>query len=188
MKKYIYLWTVLLSPLSSYAINPNVGHLQDGFRGEAVIQGYIVAAPCSIETSSQYQYINYDYISNFSINDIDDKKSTRKSFHIKLNNCISEYDNNNHKGIKIRFFAPQDRYSNAIKLSGPKPGVVLYLYDNNDNLLMPNKLYSISDSYIYFDHKSKESYLKYETELGTSNNEIIPGDYFATIKFNVTYD
>ena len=53
---------------------------------------------------------------------------------------------------------------------------------------MPNKLYSISDSYIYFDHKSKERYLKYETELGTSNNEIIPGDYFATIKFNVTYD
>ncbi|HEM7134005.1 TPA: fimbrial protein [Providencia rettgeri] len=189
MKKYIYLWTTLLfSSIQSYATEPNLGHVQDGLRGETVMQGYIVAAPCSIETDSQYQYINYDYISNFNISEIDDRKITRKPFYIKLNNCISEYDNNNHKGIKIRFFAPQDLYSNAIKLSGPKPGVVLYIYDNNDNLLMPNKLYSISNNYIYFDHKSKESYLKYETELGTSNNEITPGDYFTTIKFNVTYD
>ncbi|MGO2303287.1 MAG: fimbrial protein [Providencia sp.] len=187
MKKHIYLWTAfLLSPLNSYAIEPNVGHVQDGLSGEAVIQGYIVAAPCSIETGSQYQYINYDYISN--INEIENRKITRKPFYIKLNNCISEYDNNNHKGIKIRFFAPQDIESNAIKLSGPQSGVVLYIYDNNNKLLMPNELYSISDNYIYFDHKSKESYLKYETELGTSNNEIVPGDYFATIKFNVTYD
>ncbi|MCG9532551.1 type 1 fimbrial protein, partial [Providencia rettgeri] len=99
-----------------------------------------------------------------------------------------EYDSSNHKGIKIRFFALQDTYTNAIKLSGPKPGVVLYIYDVNNNLLIPNKLYSISNNYVYFDNKSKESFLKYETELGTSNNEITPGDYFTTIKFNVTYD
>ena len=189
MKKYIYLWTtLLLSSINSYAIDSKLGHVQDGLRGEAVIQGYIVATPCSIETDSQYQYINYDYISNYNINEIENRKTTRKPFHIKLNNCISEYDINSYKGIKIRFFAPQDIYSNAVKLSGPKPGIVLYIYDSNDKLLMPNKLYPISDNTIYFDHKSKESYLKYETEISSSNNEITPGDYFTTIKFNVTYE
>ena len=189
MKKNTYLWIALLfNSINSNATSSNLGHIQDGLRGETVMQGYIVAAPCSIETDSQYQYINYDYISNYSINNIEDEKLMRKPFYIKLNNCISEYDSSNHKGIKIRFFAPQDTYSNAIKLSGPKPGVVLYIYDINNNLLMPNKLYPISNNYVYFDKKSKESFLKYETELGVSNNEITPGDYFTTIKFNVTYD
>lgn len=189
MKKNSYLWIALLiNSINAYATSSNLGHIQDGLRGETVMQGYIVAAPCSIETESQYQYVNYDYISEKEISNINNEKLTRKPFYIKLNNCISEYDSSNHKGIKIRFFAPQDIYSNAIKLSGPKPGVILYIYDVKNNLLMPNKLYSISDSYIYFDKKSKNSFLKYETELGSSSNEITPGDYFTTIKFNVTYD
>lgn len=183
-KKYLS-WLILLANCT-YA---SAEYTIDGrIRGEAVMQGYIVAAPCSIETDSQYQYIDYDSVSINSIESGEIKKENKKSFTIKLNNCISEYDQEKRKGIKIQFYAPQDTYSDAIKLSGPKSGVLLYIYDVNNNLLSPNKAYSISDSSVYFDNKTKTSYLKYETEINTFNKEIEPGDYFVTIKFNVSYD
>lgn len=185
MKKIHLIWMVLFFNFSSSYAEYTI---DSGIRGETVMQGYIVAAPCSIETDSQYQYINYDYVSNEKINSSVIKKTTRKPFNIKLNNCISEYDKEKHKGIRIKFHAPQDIYSNAIKLSGPTTGVVLYIYDINNNLLIPNKSYSILDSSIYFDKKTKTNYLKYETEIDTINNDIEPGDYFTTIKFNVSYD
>ncbi|WP_265694510.1 fimbrial protein [Providencia rustigianii] len=158
-----------------------------GIRGETVMRGYIVAAPCSIETDSQYQYINYVFTSKNSIN-TEEENNNRKKFNIKLNNCISEYDKDNRKGMKIRFLANNDRYSNAIKLSGPTDGVVIYIYDTNNNLITLNTSYSISNSAIYFDSKTKNSFLEYETKIKTINNDIEPGDYFATIKFNVSYD
>lgn len=171
--------TLLLIPLNS-----NAEHMINAdIRGETMIRGYIVATPCSIETDSQYQYINYEFSSKEKAKD-----NNRKPFNIKLNNCISEYDNNNKKGIKIKFIAPNDTNSNAIKLSGPKDGVVVYIYDINNNLVTPNKSYSISNSSIYFDNKTKVSFLKYETEINNLNNEIEPGDYFTTFKFNLSYD
>ncbi|MEQ5286787.1 type 1 fimbrial protein [Providencia huaxiensis] len=181
-----YLLSLIL--LTNYNVVSAEYIIDGGIRGATVMQGYIVSAPCSIETNSQYQYIDYDSISTHSIEYSEIKKESRKSFTIRLNNCISEYDQENRKGIKIQFYAPQDTYADAIKLSGPKPGVLLYIYDVNHNLLSPNKSYSISNSSIYFDSKTKTSYLKYETEINTFNKEIEPGDYFVTIEFNISYD
>ncbi|EKT53822.1 fimbrial protein [Providencia rettgeri] len=185
MKKiYFLLITLLFNYTPVYA-----GYTADGgIRGEAAMRGYIVAAPCSIETENQYQYIDYDSISTEAINSYKTKKENRKLIKIKLNNCISEYDKGNNKGIKIEFFAPQDTYTDAIKLSGPKSGVLLYIYDLKNELLIPNKPYSISDSSIYFDSKTKTNFLRYETEINTFDKNIEPGDYFVTIKFNVSYD
>ncbi len=181
-----YLLSLIL--LTNYNVVSAEYIIDGGIRGATVMQGYIVSAPCSIETNSQYQYIDYDSISTHSIEYSEIKKESRKSFTIRLNNCISEYGQENRKGIKIQFYAPQDTYADAIKLSGPKPGVLLYIYDVNHNLLSPNKSYSISNSSIYFDSKTKTSYLKYETEINTFNKEIEPGDYFVTIEFNISYD
>lgn len=185
MRNLSFLWLILL--LTPFISNAEYT-VDGGIRGETVMRGYIVAAPCSIETDSQYQYINYDFVSKKNINTEEAKNNNRKSFNIKLNNCISEYDKDNRKGIKIKFFANNDLYNNAVKLSGPTDGVVVYIYDTNNNLVTPNKSYSISNSAIYFDSKTKVSFLKYETEIDTLNNEIVPGNYFATIKFNVSYD
>lgn len=176
------LLCILFSSFSVYA-EP----MMDSIRGEAALNGYVVATPCSIETESQYQYIYYD-ISNTEVDSLGISKVSRRPFNIKLNNCISEYENNKHKGISIQFYTIQDTFSDAITLSGPTPGIVLYIYDINDNILAPNKSHSITENTIYFDKKTKKSILKYETEINTTDKNIEPGDYSALIKFNISYD
>lgn len=189
MKEIYLLWAILFFNFSNAnAENLNTGQVSDGLRGETVIQGYIVATPCSIETDSQYQYINYDYISSYSVNSINGKGYNRKPLNIKMNSCISEYDKNKNKGINIQFFALQNNDTDGFKLLGPKPGVILYIYDADDNQLSPNKKYSVSESTIYYDNKTKYLFLKYKTEIRTDHNEVEPGDYFTTINFNVSYD
>ncbi|MEX9869521.1 fimbrial protein [Providencia huaxiensis] len=183
MKKIYLLWITLFANYTSAYIE-NIE--SNDFRGEVFLKGNIVSSPCSIGTDSQYQYIDYNSASTNTTNTDEKKIETRKPFNIKLNDCISKFNNN--KGMNIKFFAPQDSRMDAIKLSGPKTGVLLYIYDEKNNLLSPNKSYSISNSSIYFDEKTKTSFLKYETEINTLDNEAEPGDYFTIIKFNITYD
>ncbi|HGI5212814.1 TPA: hypothetical protein ACJTPC_000818 [Providencia alcalifaciens] len=60
MRNLSFLWSILL--LTPFISNAEYT-VDGGIRGETVMRGYIVAAPCSIETDSQYQYINYDFVS-----------------------------------------------------------------------------------------------------------------------------
>ncbi len=165
-------------------------HAEDSMDGnnrtKTVMQSYIVATPCSIGTDSLYQNINIDYIANTKTESSNINK--RKPFNVKLNNCISEFDKKKHKGIKIKLQANSGTNSNITSLSPPTEGVILYLYDINNNLLAQNKSYPISDNAIYFDQKNKINLLKYEAEIEAINNNIIPDNYFTTIKFDISYD
>ncbi|HAU5548723.1 TPA: type 1 fimbrial protein [Proteus mirabilis] len=188
MKNIYLVWLLLfLIPKFAYALTNSYNKIIEN-KGEAVMQGYIVSTPCSIETNSQYQYISYDSVSQQNIISLSEKKQSRKPFYIVLNNCISEYGVNNNKGINIQFSSLQDPYNNAIRLSGPTKGVILFIYDIKNNLIIPNTKHELSHNYFYFDKKSRKNILKYEIELNISNNKIEPGDYFATIKFDITYD
>lgn len=183
MNKTNFIW-IILSFSCTYS------HAEDSMDGnnrtKTVMQSYIVSAPCSIGTDSLYQNINIHYIANTKTEPSNINKNNRKPFNIKLNNCISEYDKEKHKGIKIKLQANPGTDSNTINLSSSTAGIILY--DINNNLLTQNKSYSISDNAIYFNHETKVNFLAYEAEIETINNKNIPDNYFATIKFDISYD
>ncbi|HFT7131113.1 TPA: fimbrial protein [Klebsiella aerogenes] len=156
--------------------------------GEALIHGSIVSSACSIETDSYYQYINYETVTNDGISG-GNRELARKNFYIKLKDCLSEYDNGPYKGVRIQFLSPGNTFNNAMEMTGPETGVVLYIYDADNRLLIPNKSYKILPLLSSNDKKDNGvKVLKYILELSSFNKDVEPGNYFAIIKFKITYD
>lgn len=155
--------------------------------GMANLSGTVISTPCSIAMSNQLQLIDFSSLRLPLMSSKAFLDEKMKFFTIELINCGNLFNLTDSKTWSIRFDGEKPSSLDSFLLQGPSKGLSVYLYNEQKELVYPNKYYPISKSLLKVGESYPQLYLRYFLKLGLTGNTIQAGDYYGVIRFFIDY-
>ncbi|MEQ4924174.1 fimbrial protein [Proteus hauseri] len=156
-------------------------------KANATLSGSVIASPCSIKMEDRYQYIDFSDIALSKIDNKVKRENLRKSFYIRLSDCVSQYSDTDKKSLNIQFNGLEANNDSIFSMSGSSQGLGFYILDEEGNIIPPNRPYYIDHLIYQSKDAKKDPELKYQVELAFTNQIIEAGKYSAFVYFSIDY-
>jgi type 1 fimbria pilin len=173
--KRVVLISTMGCALSAMAENINEGS------GSINFTGAIIEAPCSVNPGSIEQTVDLGQVSSSSL--MDEGKSPKRDFEIKLENCNLEVSS-----VTTTFTGPAGEANggNSLKLIGTASGAGIVIVDGDEEGI---ELGKPTDAVTIQKGNNTLKYSAYlQGNLLMEDEEIIPGDFTSHADYTLSYN
>ncbi|EAX5602882.1 type 1 fimbrial protein [Salmonella enterica] len=152
--------------------------------GRATLYGEVLASACSIALNDRYQSVS---MGERSLRDIQSGRAGVRDFVIRLDNCLTAgrdgMTNRADPAIRVRFEGLRGRQSGQFRTLGAARGVALQLSDERREPVIPGEYLPAVYQKAY-----NQQVLKYRVALVQDGAPVTGGDYYAALRFGISYE
>ncbi|MBH2879021.1 type 1 fimbrial protein [Serratia marcescens] len=171
---------IMMAAVLAFGVT-SVAHAADQGHGTVTFKGSIIDAPCSIVPESDDQVVQLGQISNAALKG--GKKSTPKSFQIKLEDC--ELDSAKANTVKITFTGTASADdAKLLELTGTAKGAAIAITDSSGALL---ELGKAADARALNTGNNSLGFTAYLQGSKASGAVITPGEFQSVADFTLAY-
>ncbi|SFN76904.1 fimbrial protein [Xenorhabdus japonica] len=146
------------------------------------VSGSVVSTSCTIVLEDAWQSLNMGVISAKNLNQ--DSVGNQKNVVIKLTHCsLAKQSNAGYQlPVKISFEGQRDTEPHWFYLSGNAQGAVLTIHDSKGYLVREGEILPTTPIY------GNGQQLKYKLSLISNGKPLLPGHYYAALRFKINYE